>query len=692
MSDAVLDRPIAAVGLFARRYLGDLSRLGIKTFRDALMYFPFRYDDLSNIKKIAELKNGEPVTFRAMVKSISGFRSPKKRMLILEALVSDETGNVLLTWFNQRHLLKIIKSGDEIMVSGIPERGARGLRLISPAWEPLKNSQTHVGRIVPVYSVTGSLTPKALRAVINPVLAHARALDGLLSNEIITSHGLIPRPEMVSILHYPDSWPRLRLAERTRDFEQLFLMSLSNFFLRAEMRRHRARAVPFFEVETKEFVSSLPYQLTADQRRSAWEIIKDIGREEPMNRLLDGDVGSGKTTVAAIAAFNAARAGAESAFLVPTSVLARQHFTTLSRMFSSSDYSVVLVTSDQCLLSQAGKTNEVDRAAALSAIASGAAQIIVGTHALLEERVSFHDLRLTVVDEQHRFGVAQRKILRQKAGSTEMPHLLSMTATPIPRTLALAAFGDLDISVIRQKPIGRLPVETTVVAREKNAVIASAIKEAVTRDGQAFFVCPRIAEDGESDRRSVTAAERELRSLLPEIKTAVLHGKMKSREKEAVMAAFLDKQYDLLVSTTVIEVGVDVSNATLMIIDGAESFGLAQLHQLRGRVGRGSKAGKCLLIPRNAAPESFARLKLMERCHDGFKLAEADLEARGPGELIGTTQSGFFGLTYAALRNDELQSAAKKEAEQLMNTDPGLEKFPALKKWVCERTNSVQLS
>jgi len=692
MSPDPLDRPLTSIGPFVRRYARDLAALGISTVRDALFHFPFRYEDLSNVLPIAAVRGGETASVKAVVKSVNSFRSPRKGIQIVEAIVSDGTGNAVLTWFGQKYLAKTLVAGEEIMISGLAAVGRGPLKFVSPAWEPVRDAQAHVGRIVPVYPVGGELTARAMRAIMLRLKDEAAGLMETIPSEIVLRHDLMPRAATVSELHFPSSMKRLREAERTRDFEQLFMLALGSAWIKADFARYRAAPVPFSEGQTVRFVKSLPFALTDGQRKSAWEILKDLGRETPMNRLLDGDVGSGKTLVAAIAAMNVALAGGQSVFLVPTAVLANQHFSTLARYLSTAGVDIALVTAATVSRASGGETERASRPDVIAGIAAGKTAIVVGTHALLEDDVAFRDLRLAVVDEQHRFGVAHRKKLSSKAGEGFMPHLLSMTATPIPRTLALTAFGDLDISSIPELPKGRRPVETKVLTCAKGEVLHAALRRTVAAGHQAFAVCPRISDEGESDRRSVAEVAAELRQALPELRIAELHGKMKPRDKDAVMEAFMKKGQDVLVSTTVIEVGVDVPNATLMAVDGAESFGLAQLHQLRGRVGRGEAPGECLLIPRGASRESYARLKLLERCHDGWKLAEADLETRGPGEILGTAQSGFVDISLSALRNGALREAAKQEAETLVAADSSLASHPVLREQVLRRFGDVQMS
>lgn len=687
-----LDQPITSLGLFVRRYAHDLAALGIRTVADALLHFPFRYEDLSVVRDVLQIREGEQCTVRGFIKSIGSFRTPRRNMVIVEAILSDQTGSVALTWFGQQHIAKTVQIGDELMVSGMVTHGKNGLQFVSPVWEPVRDLQAHVGRIAPVYSVAGALTPKALRTIMLRLLPVAGSIPEIVPESIRRGERLLPRGDMVRALHFPESMDEVRAASRTRDFEQLFLLSLGNAWMRADLERFKAIPVPFAEAETKQFVSHLPFLLTKGQRISSWEILQDMLRDVPMNRLLDGDVGAGKTVVASIAALNAARAGAQTVFLVPTGVLAGQHFQSFARLFATENISLALLTAGTARSACRGVFSEADRETVVRDIRSGKQQIVVGTHALLEDDVVFSRLALAVVDEQHRFGVAQRKKLAGKADDGFLPHLLSMTATPIPRTLTLTAFGDLSLSRIPERPPGRAPVQTILVTKDRDVVIAKAIRAACVQGHQVFVVCPRITDEGASDRRAVSVVALEIAMLVSECRVATLHGKLKTQEKEQIMAAFVAGEQDVLVSTTVIEVGVDVPNATLMIIDGADAFGLSQLHQLRGRVGRGSAPGTCLLLPQHASRETFLRLKLLTECHDGWRLAEADLETRGPGEMLGTSQSGFGELTLETLRNEEVRAAAGHAAEKLLKQDPSLEKEPYLRSCLEKRFADVQLS
>lgn len=684
------ENSITSLGVFVRRYTRDLYRLGIRTIGEALLYFPFRYEDFSAMKTVADAKVGEQVTLQGMIKKIEGFRSLKRNLLIIEAQLADETGSMSLVWFGQKHLLTAIKVGDVLMVSGVVSSGKHGKQIVSSQWEPLRDVQVHVGRIAPVYSVTGNLTPKAIRTVMMNVVACAKEMENVLPDFLIEKHLLVSRSEMIQTLHFPENMAALKKAEDTRDFEQVFSLALGNAWYRKQLSAYQAAVIPFFEKETKEFLATLPFELTPSQKRAAWEIMQDLQKPTPMNRLLDGDVGAGKTLVAALAMLQTSLAGKQSVLLSPTTVLARQHFQSLQNYFAKQDIKIALVVSGEASVCCLGKILDVSDVR--EQISSGDISFIIGTHALLEDKVTFSSLTLVVVDEQHRFGVAQRKKLSEKAPKGYLPHLLSMTATPIPRTLALTMCGDLDISLIPQKPKGRVPIETVLVTKDRSETLQKILSDVAKAGDQAFLVCPRIVEDDVSDKRSVEALYKEVQQLCPNVRTIVLHGKMKPEEKERVMRQFVGGLFDVLIATTVIEVGVDVPNATVMIVDGAESFGLAQLHQLRGRVGRGSKPGRCYLFPHHASQEAFQRLQMLTVSHDGWQLAEADLETRGPGELMGVQQTGFSFVSMSALKRPGFYEMVKKEAEEIIEKDVTLAEYPTLKKMVEERFADVNFS
>lgn len=650
--------------------LQDLHRLGLTAPDDLLRHYPSRHEDLSQKQSVADVQPGEVVTIEGVVARIGSRVTPHRRMVLVEASVSDETGTIPVLWFNQRYLLKVLTIGTNVRLAGQVERGPRGLGLKNPTFEIVRRegqASVHTGRLVPIYPLTGSLTQKRLRALIAGLLKRPLPMDWL-PVALREREGLIDLGIALRDIHFPEDADALEVARVRLQFDELFLYELVHLKSRGELKKLRASAIPTQIDTLKAFVDRLPFTLTSAQRKAAWEIVKDMEAEEPMNRLLEGDVGSGKTVVAALAAVSAAASGFQTALLAPTEILAEQHFKNFQRLFAQDADRVALVT----------RTKGKER---IDELAKGKIDVVVGTHAILEEGVQFHRLGLVIVDEQHRFGVKQRQALQGKHGEGRgVPHLLSMTATPIPRTLALTLYGDLDISVLNEMPKGRKPVKTTIVRRGKEEAVFERIRGELAAGRQAFVVCPLIDPSDAFGAKSVTELAEELaKGPLKGYRCAVLHGRMKSQEKEEIMAGFVSGEIPVLVSTTVVEVGVDVPNATVMLIEGAECFGLAQMHQLRGRVGRSDKPSYCYLRPSGFVPEkTYERLRALVDCANGFELAERDLAQRGPGDVYGVDQSGFPEFKLANLFDAPMISRARNAAKRFLEEDPDIARHPAV--------------
>ena len=656
--------------------IADLAKLGIKTPFDLLEHYPSRYEDFSSRRLIADAQSGEVVTVAGVITSIKARPITGRKLTLIEGVITDATGSLNVIWFNQKFLLKTLQPGTRVLLSGAVEWQKRGLQMKSPAYEIQRSGEsTHTGRIVPIYPLIGSLTQKRLRTAVKFVLGHP-SMDWL-PDEVRRREGLIDLPTALRQIHFPDNLDATEVAKKRLQFDELFLYELAHLRSREDLKKLKAPVIVEAIDEVKKFVESLPFDLTGAQRKAAWQIIQDMARSEPMSRLLEGDVGSGKTLVAAMAALNAVASGHQTAILAPTEILAEQHYRTLSRLLD--------VQAGRCARPGQGdhagspvlltRSHGKDR---LDDIANGTVKIIVGTHALLEDKVAFHKLGLVVVDEQHRFGVKQRQAMTTKSGEDIVPHLLSMTATPIPRTLALTLYGDLDISVLDEMPKGRKMIRTKLVRHDGSDAVFEEVRRELDAGRQAFFVCPLIDVSDEIEAKSVIElAESLKKGPLKEYKLAVLHGQMKSEEKQKIMQAFCDGKIDALVSTTVIEVGVDVPNATVMFVEGAERFGLAQLHQLRGRVGRSDLPSFCYLRPSGFVPEAtYARLRALVECQNGFELAERDLALRGPGDVYGTVQSGFPGFKLADLFDAPMIARARNSASDLLRKDAGLVEHP----------------
>jgi ATP-dependent DNA helicase RecG len=678
-----------------------LAILGLNTVKDLLLYFPFRYDDFTKTVKIKDLQAGAVANIVGQIELIQNRRAHHRKMAITEALINDGTESLKIIWFNQSFIAKTLKIGDTVSLSGKVE-DQEILTMISPVYEKIGGGKpVHTQGLVPNYHLTEKITQKQIRFLISQVISLSQVLPDPLPAETIKNVGLQSLGQAIKNIHFPKGAAEAEMARRRLAFDELFSRQLKSQLIKKERDKARAERIIFKEKETKEFVDSLPFKLTEDQRQAAWTILQDLSAARPMARLLNGDVGSGKTLVAIIALLNVVLNNKQGALLAPTEILAEQHFNSLSKLLAGFPLQIALLTNSYRLLnSQISESiadpasmaespesspspclkEERSRTEILKMIKAGEIDIAIGTHALMQEDVKFKNLALAVIDEQHRFGVKQRKALMEKSGRAGLtPHLLSMTATPIPRSLALALFGDLDVSAIKKLPAGRKPILTKIVPEEKRSAAYGFIRQQIKAGRQAFVVCPLIEE---SDLFGVKSVKEEFtkldESVFPEIKMAALHGKLKTKEKEAIMRGFLEKEYKILVSTSVIEVGVDVPNATIMMIEGAERFGLAQLHQFRGRVGRGTEQSYCFLFTTAPNQKNTRRLEAMEKISDGFALAKMDLSLRGSGEIFGTAQSGFPELKIATLWDYELSKQAQEEAIAILTADPELKNHPLL--------------
>ncbi|MDP3899887.1 MAG: ATP-dependent DNA helicase RecG [bacterium] len=692
-----LDTPVEQINKVGKATAGKLKKLGILTVQDLLSHYPSRYDDFSQSEKIANLRPGMNINVQGTLEFIQNKRSPRQRMNITEALINDETGQLKIVWFNQPFIGRSLQIGDTVSLSGTVKTDYAGLQMTSPEYEKISNSgATHTKGLVPVYPLTGNLTNKQLRFLIKSVVSIAEHLEDVVPKFIRRKYDLCDIDLALKNIHFPESKDLLNQARRRLQFEELLFIQLATQLQKLKIKSQKSELIEFKEKETKEFVSSLKFQLTGAQKKAAWEIINDLQSEKPMSRLLEGDVGSGKTVTAALAMLNVALNKKQSALLVPTEILASQHYSTLRGLFKNTEITVGLLTSIQ------QKVNSEEQIAKskkefLKLIEDGKIDIIVGTHAMIQKNIEFKNLALAIIDEQHRFGVEQRKALRKQSGqfrrnSSEtgntniMPHLLSMTATPIPRSLAQAVYGDLDLSIIDELPAGRKEIKTFLVPENKRIASYDFISQEIKNGRQAFVVCPLISE---SDKLGVKSVEKEFKKLneeiFPDLKIAFLHGRVKSNEKDKIMESFLKNEINILVSTSVIEVGVDAPNATLMIIEGAERFGLAQLHQFRGRVGRSSHQSYCLLFTESVNEISRRRLNVFTKSNDGFALAQADLKMRGPGVVYGTAQKGFPIFKIATFGDLDLLRQTQAAANLIL--EDGIDKHALLNQRVDRNAN-----
>ena len=677
-----LDSPTTAVKGISDALAGKFRRLGVNTVRDLLYFFPRRHLDYSQRKPIAQLQEGKEETIVANVWEARLVRIGGPRFST-EATVGDETGNIRVVWFNNPYVARNLKTNDRVVISGRVGEFRGRLVFQSPEWEHEDAEQIHTGRLVPLYHLTAGLGPRQTRRLMKSVVEQwSGELADFLPGEVKARQKLLDLPEAVRQAHFPDDTmlkdrARVRLA-----FDELFLLQLGVL----SKKRDWQEGAPGIAVRTDRavldrFLGALPFKLTAAQDKALGELLADLARPQAMSRLLQGDVGSGKTVVATAALLMAVANGYQGAFMAPTEILAEQHFGTLRQLLSragppavSEDYVCSCSGLLERPLTVALLIGEVSTAAKRDLqerVAAGAVDIVIGTHALIQKDVEFKDLGLAVVDEQHRFGVSQRSALRKKGGS---PHILVMTATPIPRTLALTLYGDLDLSVIDQLPAGRQAVKTKWLKPEQRDSAYDFIRRQA-RDGhhQAFVICPLVEESEAVQAKAATAEyERLSGEVFPDLRLGLLHGRMKADEKDEVMHRFRRGELDVLVATPVVEVGIDVPNATVMLVESADRFGLSQLHQFRGRVGRGGAQSYCLLLAEDPSEVGRMRLDIIERVYDGFKLAEEDLKLRGPGEFFGTRQSGLPDLRMAKLSDVGLLEAARHEATGLFEQDPRL--------------------
>jgi ATP-dependent DNA helicase RecG len=680
-----LDTKLAALPQMKKATLTRLATLDIQTVRDLLFHFPSRYENYSEIVPIGQIALGEKCTVEGTVESIDVHRTAYRRMLLTEAMVKDDTGTIRIVWFNERFVEQNLAQGTKARFSGKVAEDKRGLVFTNPAYEKSSKGATHTGRLVPVYPETYGITSRFFRFHIAKLLETLARVPDPLPKELLDRLHLPTLARALRDIHFPESDEAALVARKRFAWDEMFLIQLKSLEVKRFWEGSLAPIIADHEKEIGIFIKNLPFELTKSQKQSVKNILDDLGRKRPMNRLLNGDVGSGKTIVAAIAAYAAALAGYQSAILAPTEVLARQHYESFMNLFGNLGIQVAFLTREYHYLNR----EKVSKASLVSAIAAGIPQIVIGTHAILEDKVRFNNLALIVVDEQHRFGVAQRAALQQRITriSDGLPdttaHFLTMTATPIPRTLALAYFGSLDLSLLTDMPKDRKPIITKVAATDTDReTIYTFIRSEIGKGRQAFVIFPLVEESEalEDVKAATVEHERLSKEVFPDLSLGLLHGRMKAKEKESVMKHFKNGTFHILVSTSVVEVGIDIPNASIMMIEDADRFGLSQLHQFRGRVGRAEHQSYCFLLPGKFGSEENRRLQALARHASGFDIAEEDLKLRGPGSFFGTRQSGLPDIAMENLTNIRLVEIASKEAAALIATDPTLEKYPLLKK------------
>jgi len=659
------------------------KKLGLETIQDLIFYFPWRYDNFGQALPIKDVAENSTVNIVGQIDLIHNRRSFRKKIYVTEALVKDETETIKVIWFNQAFITKTLHMGDTVSLAGKVILQDGQLVLLSPTYEKISDSHQdliHTQGLTPIYSTTANLTQKQIRTLIKQNISLVKNIADWIPENIRRKLKLINLDQALHQIHFPQNENKLREAKQRLGFAELFLRQLQAQITKAELKANQATPIVFQEKTTRDFVASLPFKLTDDQKKASWEILQDLAKTSPMSRLLEGDTGSGKTLVAIIALLNTAKNNRQAILLAPTEILAEQHFQTVSGLLKKEDITVGLITNSHKKISFESeekkklKTQEI----------INRSQILIGTHALIQPGLSFPHLSLIVVDEQHRFGVEQRQKLLLSDQKNYTPHFLSLTATPIPRSLALAIYGDLDISLLKEKPQNRQEIVTKIVKDADRAQTYNFIAQEIKQGRQAFVICPLIDPSDRLGVKSVKEEHQKLdKEIFPDITVGLLHGQMKSRNKEKVMRDFLDNKIQILVTTSVVEVGIDVQNASIMMIEGAEHFGLAQLHQFRGRVGRDCYQSYCFLFPGmeddRQNKKSLTRLEALVKYQDGFMLATEDLKLRGAGEIYGTIQSGYPEIKIASLFDSELIKQAQNEAEILIAKDPELEDHPLIK-------------
>ncbi len=739
-----LETPLTSIRGIGQKFTSKLKKMGIETVRDLLWHFPSRYEDFSQIYKIGDLIPNQEATVHGVIEEIETRRAWKRNLTITEALLTDESGSIRAVWFNQPYIKNTLVPGRLANFSGKVTAGKEDIHFSNPTYELVKTQNhaditrtyadtnpIHTARIIPIYPETKGLTSKGIRYLVKPILDNLPRLLDPLPESLAAQFGFPELRRALHDIHFPESLQEALRAKERFAFEDIFILQLFNVTQKLALREKRAPAFPIDIPFVKDLVSHLPFPLTFSQKRSLWEILKDTAKGAPMNRLLQGDVGSGKTIVAAIAALHTAHHGYETALMAPTEILARQHYETFKAFFGEFEGGVALMTAHEHKISY-GKHLETTKKKneLLKELQNGAIKVLIGTHALIQKNIGLPNLGLIIIDEQHRFGVEQRASLlhrktrnatrlpaasavaeragedaetlpqppasgRRDSATEKIPHFLSMSATPIPRTLSLTLFGDLELSLITELPKNRRPIITKAIPPQERAATYEAVKAQIRSGRQVFVICPRIepreinsdaperisfSEWQKLDVKSVTEEfERLSKKIFRGFRVAMLHGRMRAEEKERVMREYIEHRTDILVSTSVIEVGIDVPNATVILIEGADRFGLAQLYQFRGRVGRGAHQSYCFLFTDANSKDVRARLKAIVEAKNGLELAEKDLRQRGPGEFLGNAQTGMPDLAMKALQHPELVHKAREEATRLLKEDPLLKKHPLLK-------------
>lgn len=660
-----LNTEIKEIHNIAKKLNKDFNKINIKTIEDLLWFFPKRYDDLSNIEKIENLEENKLTTIKVNIDSIKIYKSYRKKLLITTIQASDDTGSIEIIYFRQKFIGQILKEGDEVYFSGKPQIKGSKWQLISPIYEKVKEETLHSARLVPIYPLSGKITQKQLRFLINLVLKNIEDIDDPLPVDILNKENFPWLQDALKEIHFPDDDTKLKQAIERLKFQELFYIQIKYQLAKQDYQNQETFNIPIDNKLIDEVKKQLPFILTNDQENTLQEILSDLNKDHPMNRLLEGDVGAGKTIVAILSSLNVLNNKLQVALMAPTEILAQQHFENIKKILPKKYLNnIALLTKSQYHL---GDDKGITKEELLKNIKSNKAKFIIGTHSLIQEKTKFNKLGLVIIDEQHRFGVKQRQNLKEKNKNNIAPHLLSMTATPIPRTLSLTLYGDLDISIIKEKIKGRKDIKTILVPESKRKDSYNFIKEKIKNKEQIFIICPLIDDSDILGVKSITTEYEKLKKIFLEKDIKILHGKLKSEEKKKIMKDFQNNKFPILISTSVIEVGVDIPQATIMIIESSERFGLSQLHQFRGRIGRNNLESYCLLFTTDNSQLNIKRLKALVNTNDGFILSELDLELRGSGEIFGTKQTGLMKLNIAKLSDTEIIKRTQKWALKILD-------------------------
>ena len=679
-----------------------LKKLGLKKINDLLFYFPSRYESFSQRKNIIDLIEGDKTTVYGQIADIKMEKTWKKRLSLCQAVVSDLTGTINAVWFHQPYIANILRVGDKIALSGKINRNKSGLYIANPTYEKINSYEalSEGSALLAIYPETRGLSSRWLRFTIQKILRTSQLPQDSIPEKILENYHLPSQKSALIFIHTPQKLSDAEAARKRFSFEEILFIQLARLWQRAEIESKHSFKLTIDKKKLDNFISIFPFELTSAQKKVVSHIIQDFRAKQPMSRLLEGDVGSGKTAVAVIASYLAVDNGYQVAYMAPTEILAQQHFQSFINYFSQLRLTtkIGLITSSECRKFpskiDSTKATQISRAQLLKWVANGEIPILIGTHSLIQEKVKFKNLALVVIDEQHRFGTRQRAILVNEK-SKQIPHLLSMTATPIPRTLALTIYSDLDLSLLDEMPAGRQKIITKVIEPDERTAAYEHIRKEIKNGRQAFVICPRIEEPDKNKLNAlyVKAVKEEVKKLekdiFPEFKVSMLHGKMLPKEKEKILNDFRNNKIQILVSTSVIEVGIDVPNATIIVIEGAERFGLAQLHQLRGRVMRSTFQSYCFVFTDSHSQKTKERLSALVNAKNGFELAEYDLQFRGPGELGGMRQWGVSDIGMEALKNIKMVEAARTESQKLLQEDPELKKYPLIRERLQNQTNAI---